>query len=202
MTAKRIPTYATMALVALALLGAFLLIRHQSDRRDRLDSAKAQLQAILDNVEATSNRPAPGNQIRTLLADAHGRELLIELDEAQERLAFDPSTDAYLCIWNGPGDEQVLFLHPGANPGEDLIVGLPTQVTIEKVQIGNGEATFWFGVSSAAEDEDAVARIIGLEPGKLYELAIDIADLSDADFIKIWRSAIPQNNGDTETTNK
>lgn len=192
MNTKPTLAFAAVTLVALVLLGMFLLVRHrQEEHRIRMESVASQLEAILENGASVTVRPTPGNEIRELLTDTYGRALLKNLDEVQERLAFDPFTEAYVCIWSGLDDEQVMFVDPGTIPGSGLTAGMLSQITITKVQIKDGHATFWFTASSDAEDEEEVREIISLVPGERYRLAIKIADISETDLIQIWRSGTP-----------
>lgn len=189
MNTKRALTFAFIAFVALVLLGAFLLIRHrQEEQRGRMDSMASQLESILENGDTVTVRPEPGNEIRALLTNAYGRGLLTNLDEAQERLAFDPASEAYVCIWNGPGDKQVMFVDPGTVDGVGLTSGILSQIAITKVEVKDDHATFWFTPSLAAEDEEVVREMIGLKPGERYRLEVKITDLNEADLIQIWRS--------------
>lgn len=195
MDAKRPVLIAVIVMVVSALIGVFLLVSvRQDERRHRSDTVAAQLQVILATGEAVASQPAPGNEIRALLGDAHGRQLLAELDEAHERLAIDWATDAYVLVWNGPGGKQTVFFDPGKQPGTSLNAGMLTQITITKVQITNGDLIIWFTAASAEE----IRGLVKLKPDEKYRIAIKIAELSQTDFIAIWRKATPVGDGNND----
>ena len=192
---KKSHALASIALIAIVLVTAIAILRHlKSTQQRRLDGAHTQLTAILVEGNSMSSRPAPANQIQELMVNDYGRKLLTQLDESQQRLAIDPSTGAYICVWNGPNGQQVLFVDPGSNAGVGPTVSMPSQVDVEEVRIDEDEVVIAVAASSATDDENEVRDIFGLEPSLRYRARIKMADLSETDWAKIWKSGTPRSD--------
>ena len=186
--------------MAIGSLGAILYLRHiQSERQNRAEAAKSELEKIIVNGDALGMGAAPGNHIERLLADNHGRKLLMGLDEEHQRLAFDPLTDAYACIWSGPDGQQTLLFDPGSNPCLGLTSGMYSQVTITKVHLKDREVFFEFTLSSDDKDKD-FAEFLGLQPGEVYRSAAKMSDLSGPEFINVWKAGTPISTRDAKIT--
>ena len=149
----------------------------------------SQLEEILKNGEAINVRPAPLIQIQALQDQPEGLELLMGLDKVYSRLAFDPRTEEFLCVWNGP-HHQVLFSHEGKKSG-GVTAGIPRQITLTSVELKNGEAALYYTASSDDKDQQTLDRFFGLEPGQKYECKIKLVDLKKADFYELFQSGNP-----------
>jgi hypothetical protein len=154
--------------------------------RDQRKLMESQLEEILKNGEAMNVRPAPNIQIQALQDHPDGLELLVGLDKAHSRLAFDPRTKAFLCVWNGPRGEQVLFVND--NKARGLTAGIFSQITLTGVELENGEATLCYTPSSADKDKQLVEQLFGLKPGQKYQRKIKIVDLNEANFLELFQS--------------
>ena len=164
-------------------------IAEKEKERDQRKLMKSQLEEILKNGEAMNFRPAPNIQIQALQDHPDGLELLMGLDKAYSRLAFDPRTKAFLCVWNGPRGEQVLFVDPGNdNKARRLTAGIFSQITLTGVELENGEATLCYTPSSADKYKQSVEQSFGLKPGQKYQRKIKIVDLNEANFLELFQS--------------
>ena len=147
------------------------------------DNAASQLELILSEEEPSNVRPAPGNQIRVLLQNGYGRGLLERVDRNHALFAFQPESEAYVLIWNGPrAFGQVMFT-------SSLTAGIPSQIQLQSVEIQKDVTVLGFTVS-----EDNWTKEIGLKPSLNYEVEFNLANAKKVDFTKIWGNATQQSS--------
>lgn len=175
-------------LITLSLVFGPSCMADKEQVRAHIKLMGSQLEEILKNGEAINVRPAPLIQIQALQDQPEGLELLMGLDKVYSRLAFDPRTEEFLCVWNGPHD-QVLFSHDGKSGG--VTAGIPRQITLTSVELKNGEAALYYTASSDDKDQLTLDRFFGLESGQKYECKIKLVNLKKADFMKLFQSGKP-----------
>lgn len=116
--------------------------------------------------------PSIRESVRWLLTVAAGKPYLERLSQDHDTFAYHyVRSAAYFLTADGEGERDLETVITGREGGAVLAnVGITSQVVMESVQMDRGILILRCSTSSKESDRLALENLIGLEPGRLYEV--------------------------------